>query len=372
MLSQMVPHHTQAVPAGSQLSLREAGGFPHWSKLQMRSRVPFHFTTPSLQQRNFSSIFSTFVDQLEETPPEGIAVRTGMFVAMKFAAPPSFDEARQDATISSAKVSSTSNKRSNKRSGEAKSAKKRRVQSRRPRPENTHTGRWTKEEHEKFLHGINVYGKEWKKIASMIETRTVVQIRTHAQKYFQKLAKKRNQEMKHADTATASSGRSSTNSKPKKSSRRSQKANAARVSSSTTVPTSPPATTKKATSGIPFKVSLNLSLQLPSEESAKMSSYRENSPTSVADLGSLQFMPNCSFGSDSGLCSSLMGDMEELPLSNWLNDVKMDSDTSDTCSLGSAGHDTIYVDTRYGLEASLEPYNFDPDDMFFAPSFLAE
>ena len=38
----------------------------------------------------------------------------------------------------------------------------------RPRPENTHTGRWTKEEHAKFLEGIKLYGKEWKKIASMV------------------------------------------------------------------------------------------------------------------------------------------------------------------------------------------------------------
>ena len=51
------------------------------------------------------------------------------------------------------------------------------------------TGRWTKEEHEKFVKGLDMYGKEWKKIANMIETRTVVQIRTHAQKYFQKIAK---------------------------------------------------------------------------------------------------------------------------------------------------------------------------------------
>jgi hypothetical protein len=34
-----------------------------------------------------------------------------------------------------------------------------------------------------------MHGKGWKKIASLIKTRTVVQIRTHAQKYFQKLAK---------------------------------------------------------------------------------------------------------------------------------------------------------------------------------------
>ena len=36
-----------------------------------------------------------------------------------------------------------------------------------------------------------MYGKGWKKIAGLIKTRTVVQIRTHAQKYFLKLSKAR-------------------------------------------------------------------------------------------------------------------------------------------------------------------------------------
>jgi len=58
-------------------------------------------------------------------------------------------------------------------------------------PSGENTGRWTKEEHHVFLEGLKEYGKEWKKIAGMIPTRTVVQIRTHAQKYFQKLAKTR-------------------------------------------------------------------------------------------------------------------------------------------------------------------------------------
>ncbi|GMH53379.1 hypothetical protein TrST_g1279 [Triparma strigata] len=53
------------------------------------------------------------------------------------------------------------------------------------------TGRWTAEEHRLFLQGLELHGKGWKKIASLIRTRTVVQIRTHAQKYFQKLAKAR-------------------------------------------------------------------------------------------------------------------------------------------------------------------------------------
>jgi SHAQKYF class myb-like DNA-binding protein len=53
------------------------------------------------------------------------------------------------------------------------------------------TGRWTAEEHRLFLQGLEQHGKGWKKIASLIKSRTVVQIRTHAQKYFQKLTKAR-------------------------------------------------------------------------------------------------------------------------------------------------------------------------------------
>ena len=52
-----------------------------------------------------------------------------------------------------------------------------------------HTGRWTKEEHDAFLTALQLYGKEWKKVAARVKTRTVVQTRTHAQKYFQKLQK---------------------------------------------------------------------------------------------------------------------------------------------------------------------------------------
>jgi SHAQKYF class myb-like DNA-binding protein len=44
------------------------------------------------------------------------------------------------------------------------------------------TGRWTAEEHRLFLEGIMLYGKDWKKMQPLIKTRTLVQIRTHAQK----------------------------------------------------------------------------------------------------------------------------------------------------------------------------------------------
>jgi SHAQKYF class myb-like DNA-binding protein len=52
-----------------------------------------------------------------------------------------------------------------------------------------HTGRWTRAEHQAFLFALQQYGKEWKKVAAHVKTRTVVQTRTHAQKYFQKLQK---------------------------------------------------------------------------------------------------------------------------------------------------------------------------------------
>eukprot|EP00579_Thalassiosira_antarctica_P027316 CAMPEP_0202028558 /NCGR_PEP_ID=MMETSP0905-20130828/63514_1 /ASSEMBLY_ACC=CAM_ASM_000554 /TAXON_ID=420261 /ORGANISM="Thalassiosira antarctica, Strain CCMP982" /LENGTH=428 /DNA_ID=CAMNT_0048592273 /DNA_START=162 /DNA_END=1449 /DNA_ORIENTATION=+ len=53
-------------------------------------------------------------------------------------------------------------------------------------------GRWTAEEHRLFLQGLEQYGnKGWKEIATLIQSRTIVQTRTHAQKYFKKLSKAR-------------------------------------------------------------------------------------------------------------------------------------------------------------------------------------
>jgi len=60
--------------------------------------------------------------------------------------------------------------------------------------ENTTSGRWNAKEHELFLQGLHAHGKGWKKIAEMIQTRNVVQVRTHAQKYFQKLERSKQQE----------------------------------------------------------------------------------------------------------------------------------------------------------------------------------
>ena len=37
-------------------------------------------------------------------------------------------------------------------------------------------GRWTQQEHDLFVKGLNMYSKQWKLIADLIKTRTVVQV----------------------------------------------------------------------------------------------------------------------------------------------------------------------------------------------------
>eukprot|EP00474_Spongospora_subterranea_P010644 CRZ11102.1 hypothetical protein [Spongospora subterranea] len=48
---------------------------------------------------------------------------------------------------------------------------------------------WTDEEHDLFLEALQLFEREWKQIEAHIKTKTVIQIRSHAQKYFQKMQK---------------------------------------------------------------------------------------------------------------------------------------------------------------------------------------
>jgi len=73
-------------------------------------------------------------------------------------------------------------------------------------PENTTSGRWSAQEHNMFLNGLKIHGKGWKKIAEMIQTRNVVQVRTHAQKYFQKLERCKQQQLMNSGAGGASGG----------------------------------------------------------------------------------------------------------------------------------------------------------------------
>ena len=54
------------------------------------------------------------------------------------------------------------------------------------------SGRWTNEEHQKFIEGIFKYGNEWKRVQSIIKTRSSTQARSHAQKFFLRMKKEIN------------------------------------------------------------------------------------------------------------------------------------------------------------------------------------
>lgn len=49
--------------------------------------------------------------------------------------------------------------------------------------------RWTEDEHNSFLEALKLYGRAWQRIEEHIGTKTAVQIRSHAQKFFTKLEK---------------------------------------------------------------------------------------------------------------------------------------------------------------------------------------
>ncbi|XP_058105660.1 protein REVEILLE 6-like isoform X2 [Magnolia sinica] len=49
---------------------------------------------------------------------------------------------------------------------------------------------WTEQEHDKFLEALQLFDRDWKKIEAFIGSKTVIQIRSHAQKYFMKVQKK--------------------------------------------------------------------------------------------------------------------------------------------------------------------------------------
>ena len=54
-------------------------------------------------------------------------------------------------------------------------------------------GRWTEEEHEKFLKGIEMFGVNRRKIKAIVKTRNTLQIRTHYNKFYLKMKSCKNE-----------------------------------------------------------------------------------------------------------------------------------------------------------------------------------
>jgi SHAQKYF class myb-like DNA-binding protein len=78
-------------------------------------------------------------------------------------------------------------------------------------PPGSVAGRWSALEHRWFLLGVALHGRCWKSINMMIPERTMVQVRTHAQKYFKTLAHgKKHSRGKHASGGNALNGPDST------------------------------------------------------------------------------------------------------------------------------------------------------------------
>uniref|UniRef100_A0ACD5XRM1 Uncharacterized protein n=1 Tax=Avena sativa TaxID=4498 RepID=A0ACD5XRM1_AVESA len=48
---------------------------------------------------------------------------------------------------------------------------------------------WTDPEHDKFLEALHMFDRDWRKIGAFVGSKTVIQIRSHAQKYFLKVEK---------------------------------------------------------------------------------------------------------------------------------------------------------------------------------------
>lgn len=61
-------------------------------------------------------------------------------------------------------------------------------------------GKWTEEEHQRFLKAIEVYGNQWKKVRDCVGTRSCAQIRSHCQKYFRRKRNMMLQELRRTNS----------------------------------------------------------------------------------------------------------------------------------------------------------------------------
>lgn len=69
-----------------------------------------------------------------------------------------------------------------------------------PKATTYNSGKWTEEEHKRFIEAIEVYGNQWKKVRNYVGTRSCSQIRSHCQKYFRRKRNMMLQELRRTNS----------------------------------------------------------------------------------------------------------------------------------------------------------------------------
>ena len=67
----------------------------------------------------------------------------------------------------------------------------------------SNNGRWSKEEHKRFITALEKFGKNWKKVEAFVASRSGTQVRSHAQKYFLKAESNKFRDLSEHDSESA-------------------------------------------------------------------------------------------------------------------------------------------------------------------------